>query len=102
MTIRLKLFAITGLLCAIIMVFVGLFAKAALDERSDLQRASAINAISDQYLAAAAAWAIERGKGNSIVNSPANATETQRQSIAKQRQIGDAAFAEASRLLNLT
>ncbi|MGA2287465.1 methyl-accepting chemotaxis protein [Bradyrhizobium sp.] len=101
MTIRLKLFAITGLLCAIIMVFVGLFAKAALDERLGLQKASAINAISDQYLAAAAAWAIERGTGNSIVNSPAKVTEAQRQSIATQRQIGDAAFAEAGRLLNL-
>ena len=101
MAIRLKLFAITAVLSAIIAVFVGLFAKAALDDRAGLQRASAINAISDQYLAAAAAWAIERGTGNSVVNNPAKATEAQRQTIRSQRQVGDTADAEAGRLLSL-
>jgi methyl-accepting chemotaxis protein len=99
MTIRSKLFAIMGLLSAIIVAFVCMFAKAALDERYALEKASAINAISDQYLTAVAAWAVERGTGNSVINNPANASDKQRQTIKKQRQIGDAAFTEAGRLL---
>jgi methyl-accepting chemotaxis protein len=101
MTIRTKLFLITGILSAIVLIFVGLLAKRVLDERSDLQKATAINAISDQYLGAAAAWAIERGTGNAVISSPKTATEQQRQTIKDQRRIGDAAFAEAGRLLSL-
>ncbi|WP_295844276.1 HAMP domain-containing methyl-accepting chemotaxis protein [Tardiphaga sp.] len=101
MTIRTKLFAITGVLSAIVLVLVGLYAKLALDERSGLQTASQINAVSDQYLAAAAAWAIERGTANTVINNPATATEAQRQAIASQRELGDGAFAEAGRLLAL-
>jgi len=101
MSIRSKLFSITGLLCAIVVIFVGLYGKTALDERSSLQQASAINAISDQYLAAAAAWAVERGTANSVINNPAKASEPQRQAIKAQRQIGDAAIAQAGVLLGL-
>ncbi len=101
MTIRTKLFVITGVLSVIALVLVGMYAKAALDERSGLQAATQINAISDQYLAAAAAWAVERGTANTVINNPAAATDAQRQVIATQRQLGDAAFAEAGRLLGM-
>lgn len=99
MTLRAKLLSITLLLGAAALTFVGLRAADAWRAERALQEARAINAIADKYLAAAAAWAIERGTGNTIVGNPAAATAEQRATIQRQRQSADAAFAEAGRML---
>ncbi|MFM8801462.1 MAG: methyl-accepting chemotaxis protein [Tagaea sp.] len=99
MTLRAKLLSITLLLGAAALTFVGLRAADAWRAERALQEARAINAIADKYLAAAAAWAIERGTGNTIVGNPAAATAEQRATIQRQRQSAEAAFAEAGRRL---
>jgi methyl-accepting chemotaxis protein len=99
LTLRTKLFVLTGILCSALLILVGLFAKDAMSERNDLANAAAINAIADRYLAAGAAWAVERGAANGVIGNPAAATAEQRQTILIQRKAGDDAFAEAGRLL---
>ncbi|MFM7344926.1 MAG: hypothetical protein ACKO1J_06110 [Tagaea sp.] len=99
MTLRAKLLSITLALGAVALLFVGLRARDAWQTQRSLYEAQAINAIADKYLAAAAAWAVERGTGNTIIGNPAAATAEQRAVIQRQRQAGDAAFAEAGRLL---
>ena len=99
MTLRAKLLSITLALSAVALVFVGLRASDAWHTQRALDEARAINTIADRYLAAAAAWAVERGTGNTIIGNPAAATPEQRAVIQRQRQAGDAAFAEAGRLL---
>jgi methyl-accepting chemotaxis protein len=99
MTLRTKLLSITLALGAVALLFVGMRAADAWRTQEALAQARAINAIADKYLAAAAAWAVERGTGNTIIGNPAAATPEQRATIQRQRQAGDAAFAEAGRLL---
>jgi methyl-accepting chemotaxis protein len=99
MTLRAKLLSITLVLSAVALLFVGLRAADAWRTQASLAEARAINAIADKYLAAAAAWAVERGTGNTIIGNPSAATPEQRATIQRQRQAGDAAFADAGRLL---
>jgi hypothetical protein len=98
-TLRVKLYALTLVLSAMALAFVVVRAKESVDLRAAVAQAQAINAIADRYLAAAADWAVERGTANTVIANPAAATPAQRQTIAQRRQAGDAAFAEAGRLL---
>ena len=99
MTLRFKLYALTLVLSAMALVFVVLRANEAIAVRHAIAQAVTINAIADRYLAAAADWAVERGTANTVVANPTAATPAQRQTILQRRQAGDAAFAEAGRLV---
>ena len=99
MTLRFKLYALTLVLSAMALIFVVLRANEAIAVRNAIAQAVTINAIADRYLAAAADWAVERGTANTVVANPTAATPAQRQTILQRRQAGDAAFAEAGRLV---
>jgi HAMP domain-containing protein len=98
MTLRNKLLGLILILGLISIVFVAIGTKDAFENRRVIDRSLVINAISDQYLAAATFWAVERGTANAVIADPAKATPAQRQTIKKNREAGDAALAEAGRL----
>ncbi|WP_109116820.1 methyl-accepting chemotaxis protein [Azospirillum sp. TSO22-1] len=95
MTIRAKLLALVAILGAMLVAVAGQRALDALEARRAAEQVRAVNGISDQLLAAAGAWAVERGTANAVLADPKAASPAQRDAIAGKRREADAAFADA-------
>ncbi|TCZ60932.1 methyl-accepting chemotaxis protein [Roseicella aquatilis] len=68
-------------------------AREAWDRAGQAARTAQAAAATDALLAAAAAWAVERGTGNGLLANPAAATPAQREALAAARRGGNEAFA---------
>jgi methyl-accepting chemotaxis protein len=92
-TVRSRLSFLAGLLA---LVAAGLAAERALGDLRGAEAAKRTALVaegSQAMLAAAAAWAVERGTGNGLLANPAAATPAQRAALSEARQRGEAEFA---------
>ncbi|HYG91046.1 MAG TPA: methyl-accepting chemotaxis protein [Azospirillum sp.] len=95
MTIRAKLLVLVAILGAMLVGVAGSRALNALDDLRAAERVRTINGLSDQFLTAAGAWAVERGITNTVLADLKAATPAQRDTIAAKRREADAALADA-------
>ena len=92
-TVRFRLSFLAGLLA---LLAAGLAADRALQDLRGFEvakRTALVAEGSQAMLAAAAAWAVERGTGNGLLANPAAATPAQRAVLSEARQRGEAEFA---------
>ncbi|WP_298380795.1 methyl-accepting chemotaxis protein [Azospirillum sp.] len=95
MTIRAKLLILVAILGGTV---VAIALQRAFDAVATLrmtEEVKTVNSLSDQFLIAAGAWAVERGTTNTVLANVKGATPAQRDVIAAKRRAADAALVEA-------
>ena len=97
MTIRAKLLALIAVLGVMLLVVAGHRAMSALDALRVAEQVRTINGVSDRLLAAAGAWAVERGTTNTMLSDLKAASAAQKDTVAAKRRAADAAYADALR-----
>ncbi len=95
MSIRAKLLILVAILGGTVVAIAVQRAVEAVAALRMTEQVKTVNSLSDQFLIAAGAWAVERGTTNTVLGNVKGATPAQRETIAAKRRAADAALTDA-------